>query len=91
MKLVEVEGSHTIQTTYTSLDIHLGQSMSVLVTADQAPEDYYIVISSRFTKKVLTSTAVLHYSNSWKKVSGPVPGGPTTEINWSLYQARSVR
>lgn len=91
MKLVEVEGSHTLQTTYTSLDIHLGQSYSVLVTANQPPNDYYVVVSSRFTRRVLTTTAVLHYSNSWTQVSGPVPGGPTTQINWSIYQARSIR
>ncbi|XP_055805958.1 L-ascorbate oxidase homolog [Solanum dulcamara] len=91
MKLVEVEGSHTLQTTYTSLDIHLGQSYSVFVTANQPPKDYYVVVSSRFTRRVLTTTAVLHYSNSWTKVSGPPPGGPTTQINWSLYQARSIR
>lgn len=91
MKLVEVEGSHTVQNTYSSLDIHLGQSYSVLVTANQPAKDYYVVVSSRFTSRVLTSTAVLHYSNSWTKVSGPVPGGPTTEVNWSLDQARSIR
>lgn len=91
MKLVEVEGSHTLQNTYTSLDIHLGQSYSVLVTANQAPKDYYIVVSSRFTSRVLTTTSVLHYSNSFTRVSGPPPGGPTTQIDWSLNQARSIR
>ncbi|XP_047310176.1 L-ascorbate oxidase homolog [Impatiens glandulifera] len=91
MKLVEVEGSHTVQSTYSSLDIHLGQSYSVLVTADQPPADYYVVVSSRFTSQVLTTTAVLHYSNSFTKVSGPPPGGPTTEIGWSLNQAKSIR
>ncbi|KAL5561283.1 hypothetical protein UlMin_031030 [Ulmus minor] len=91
MKLVEVEGVHTVQTTYSSLDVHVGQSYSVLVTADQAPRDYYIAVSTRFTSKVLTSTAVLHYSNSARQVSGPIPGGPTTEIDWSLNQARSIR
>lgn len=91
MKLVEVEGSHTLQNTYSSLDVHVGQSYSVLVTADQPSKDYYVVVSSRFTSPILTTTAVLHYSNSWQKVSGPVPGGPTTEIAWSLQQARSIR
>lgn len=91
MKLVEVEGSHTLQNTYTALDIHLGQSYSVLVTADQPAQDYYIVVSTRFTARVLTTTAVLHYSNSYKGVSGPIPGGPTTQIDWSLNQARSIR
>ncbi|KAG6411863.1 hypothetical protein SASPL_124516 [Salvia splendens] len=30
MKLVEMEGSHTVQNTYESMDIHVGQCMSVL-------------------------------------------------------------
>ncbi|KAK9267200.1 hypothetical protein L1049_009620 [Liquidambar formosana] len=91
MKLVEVEGSHTLQSTYSSLDVHLGQSYSVLVTADQPAQDYYIVVSSRFTSPVLTTTAILHYSNSARGVFGPPPGGPTTQIDWSLNQARSIR
>lgn len=91
MKLVEVEGSHTVQNTYSSLDVHLGQSYSVLVTANQPAKDYYVVVSSRFTSKVLTTTAVLHYRNSFTKVSGYPPRGPTTEIAWSLNQARSIR
>lgn len=91
MLLVEVEGTHTLQNTYSSLDVHLGQCSSVLITADQAPKDYYIVASSRFTSPVLTTTAVLHYSNSQTQVSGPIPGGPTVEVDWSLNQARSIR
>ena len=91
MKLVEVEGCHTLQNSYSALDIHLGQSYSVLVTADQPAKDYYIVVSTRFTARVLTTTAILHYSNSQIGVSGPVPGGPTIQIDWSLNQARSVR
>ncbi|XP_049413304.1 L-ascorbate oxidase homolog [Solanum stenotomum] len=91
MVLVEVEGTHTLQNTYESLDIHLGQSYSVLVTMDQPGQDYYIVASTRFTSPVLTATSILHYSNSAGGVSGPPPGGPTIEIDWSLNQARSVR
>ena len=91
MTLVEVEGTHTLQTTYSSLDVHVGQSYSVLITADQSPKDYYIVVSSRFTDKVLTTTGSLHYSNSGSAVSGPIPGGPTIQIDWSLNQARSIR
>ncbi|KAM1767682.1 hypothetical protein ACFX12_045746 [Malus domestica] len=91
MLLVEVEGTHSLQNTYSSLDIHLGQSYSVLVTADQPPQDYYIVVSSRFTSQVLSATSILHYSNSAGSVSGPPPGGPTTQIDWSLEQARSLR
>ncbi|GMI82450.1 SKU5 similar 5 [Hibiscus trionum] len=91
LMLVEVEGTHTLQTTYSSIDLHVGQSMSVLFTADQPAKDYYIVVSSRFTTPVLTSTATLRYSNSAGPVSGPPPGGPTIEIDWSLNQARSIR
>ncbi|CAI0431131.1 unnamed protein product [Linum tenue] len=91
MKLVEAEGAHTVQNVYNSLDVHLGQSYSVLVTMDQPAKDYYIAISTRFTTKVLTTIAVLHYSNSRQGVSGPVPRGPTTQINWSLNQARTIR
>ncbi|XP_064977680.1 L-ascorbate oxidase homolog [Musa acuminata AAA Group] len=89
--LVEVEGSHALQNTYSSLDIHLGQSYSFLVTADQPPMDYYIVVSTRFTTTVLSTTAILHYSYSDGKRVEPPPGGPTTDIEWSLNQARSIR
>ena len=91
MLLVEVEGTHSLQNTYDSLDIHLGQSYSVLVTADQAAQDYFIVVSTRFTSQVLTATSILHYSNSAGSVSDSPPGGPTIQIDWSLEQARSLR
>ncbi|KAL1320275.1 hypothetical protein HN51_064991 [Arachis hypogaea] len=91
MKLVEVEGSHTIQNTYSSLDIHLGQTYSVLVTADQPPKDYYIVVSTRFTRRVLTTTAILHYSDSNRHLSTTPPRGPTQDIASSLYQAKTIR
>ncbi|XP_066400073.1 L-ascorbate oxidase homolog [Miscanthus floridulus] len=91
MKLVEVEGSHTMQTTYSSLDVHLGQSYSVLLTADQPGFDYAIVASTRFTSRIISTTAVLHYTNSAGKAPGSLPGGPTIQIDWSLNQARSIR
>lgn len=91
MKLVEVEGTHTMQTTFASIDVHVGQSYSLLFTADQAPVDYYIAVSTRFTVQTLTTTAVLHYSNSYRPVSGPPPGGPTIQIDWSINQARAIR
>ncbi|KAF4350558.1 hypothetical protein G4B88_030091 [Cannabis sativa] len=91
MKLIEVEGIHTIQTTYDSLDIHVGQSYSVLVTGNKAPQDYYIAVSTRFSEKAMTATAILKYKNSARKVSGPIPAGPNPGIDWSLNQARSIR
>ncbi|KAL6565291.1 L-ascorbate oxidase [Orobanche gracilis] len=59
MKLVEIEGSHTVQNVYDSIDVHLGQCYSVLVIADQTPKDYYLVASTRFPKTILTSTATI--------------------------------
>ncbi|KAF7828763.1 L-ascorbate oxidase-like protein [Senna tora] len=91
LKLVEVEGSHTIQNLYESLDVHVGQSLAVLVTLNQPPKDYYIVASTRFTKKVLTTTAVLHYTNSASPASGPLPPPPAYQYHWSLKQARTLR
>nr|CAD1833110.1 unnamed protein product [Ananas comosus var. bracteatus] len=64
MKLVEMDGSHTMQNNYDSLDVHLGQCMSVLVAADRPPRDYYMVASTCFTKYLLTATAVIRYAGS---------------------------
>ncbi|KAH9622586.1 hypothetical protein KSS87_001773, partial [Heliosperma pusillum] len=83
--------THTLQTTFSSLDVHVGQSYSVLVTADQPGQDYYVVVSSRFTNPVLTTTGILRYANSAGSASGPIPGGPTIQIDWSLNQARAIR
>lgn len=91
LKLVEVEGSHSVQMNFDSLDVHVGQSVAVLVTLNQPPKDYYIVASTRFTKPVLTAIAVLHYTNSHTPVSGPLPIGPTYQIHWSMQQARTFR
>ncbi|KAJ6678478.1 MULTI-COPPER OXIDASE [Salix viminalis] len=91
MKLVEVEGSHTVQNMYDSLDVHVGQSVAVLVTLNQAPKDYYIIASSRFNRKNLTTTAILHYSNSRTPASGPLPAAPSYGFHGSMMQARTYR
>ncbi|KAI9123722.1 hypothetical protein K1719_005022 [Acacia pycnantha] len=91
MKLVEVEGTHTVQQIYSSLDIHLGQSYSVLFTADQPAGDYYIAVSTRFSRRLLKNTAILHYSNSHTRPFGPFPPAPTLDIASSLSQARTIR
>ncbi|MCO5561024.1 hypothetical protein L7F22_014645 [Adiantum nelumboides] len=90
LTVVEAEGSHTKQNSYENLDIHVGQCYSVLVTLNQSPGDYYMVASSRFTDPVLNGIGVIHYSNSGSKVSGPLPPGPTTEIGYSIDQARKI-
>ncbi|KAL3624359.1 hypothetical protein CASFOL_033175 [Castilleja foliolosa] len=90
MKLVEVEGTHVMQTTLNSLDVHVGQSYSVLITADQSVHDYYIIASTRFTSQVLNATAILHYKNSKENAPGPLPL-PPTDVQWSINQANSIR
>lgn len=91
MKVVEVEGSHVIQNDYDSLDVHVGQSLSVLVTLDQTAKDYYIVASTRFTSSKLSATGLLRYSNSRVPASGDLPPLPTGELVWSMRQARSFK
>ncbi|KAI3993776.1 hypothetical protein MKX01_002789 [Papaver californicum] len=90
MKLVEMDGSHVVQNTYDALDIHVGQCLSVLVTADQTPKDYYMVASSRFLKEVYTATGVISYEGGSGPPSPQIPEGPTG-IVYSLNQFRSFR
>ncbi|KAG8380374.1 hypothetical protein BUALT_Bualt06G0008800 [Buddleja alternifolia] len=90
MKLVEIEGSHTVQNMYDSLDVHVGQCYSVLVTADQTPRDYYFVASTRFTKEVLTTTATIRYVGGKGPASPELPPAPVGWA-WSLSQFRSLR
>ncbi|XP_030947626.1 monocopper oxidase-like protein SKU5 [Quercus lobata] len=96
--LAETEGSYTVQQNYTSLDIHVGQSYSFLLTTDQnASTDYYIVASARFVNESLwkrvTGVAILHYTNSKGKAKGPLPDSPNDEFDktFSMNQARSIR
>ncbi|PKA57769.1 Monocopper oxidase-like protein SKU5 [Apostasia shenzhenica] len=95
--LVETEGSYTVQQNYTSLDIHVGQSYSFLVTMDQnASSDYYMVASARFVNETIrdkiTGVAILHYSNSQGPAAGPLPDGPNEDdMYFSMNQARTIR
>ncbi|VAH17350.1 unnamed protein product [Triticum turgidum subsp. durum] len=98
MLLVETEGSYTTQQNYTSLDVHVGQSYSFLLTTDQnASSDYYVVASARIVNESLwqrvTGVAVLRYSNSGGAASGPLPDPPQDQYDktLSMNQARSVR
>jgi hypothetical protein len=90
MTLVEVEGTHTVQNSYTSLDVHAGQSLSVLVTADRPVGDYVIAVSTRFANTSLNSTAVLRYAGSTGPAAGLLPAAPS-DVDFSLDQARSIR
>ncbi|EFJ33947.1 hypothetical protein SELMODRAFT_230488 [Selaginella moellendorffii] len=90
--VVETEGSYTAKTCVDSLDIHLGQSYSVLVTMDQSPADYYIVASTKFSSGSLNGVAILHYQNSNTAASGTIPAGPDPlDVNFSLNQALSIK
>ncbi|XP_060675790.1 monocopper oxidase-like protein SKU5 [Ziziphus jujuba] len=93
---VETEGSYTNQILLDSLDIHVGQSYSILVTADQNEADYYMVASSKLDSKgpigSLEGVGVLHYSNSSTPAIGPLPVGPDKDdIEFSMNQAKSIR
>lgn len=90
MKLVELEGSHTVQNVYDSLDVHLGQCYSVLVTANQDPKDYYMVASTRFLKQVYTAKRIIRYTNGKGPASPELPEPPNGWV-WSLNQFRSFR
>lgn len=100
MVLVETEGSYTNQIALDSLDVHVGQSYSVLVTADQDDSDYYMVASPKYfnsttdSNNTLVGVALLHYSNSNSnsQLTGPLPAGPDPfDLDFSVNQSRSIR
>lgn len=95
MQIVETEGSYTFKNYYTSLDIHVGQSYSVLVTARidlSQNTSFYMVASSRFIIPELFGIAVIHYPSSTSNPLGPIPLGPLPhDYGYSVEQARSIR
>ncbi|XP_027935773.1 monocopper oxidase-like protein SKU5 isoform X1 [Vigna unguiculata] len=96
MVLVETEGSYVNQIELESLDVHVGQSYSVLVTANQDAADYYIVASPKMSNATDNSTlvgvAVLHYHNSTTPAKGSLPSGPDPfDLQFSINQAKSIR
>ncbi|XP_017409374.2 monocopper oxidase-like protein SKU5 [Vigna angularis] len=96
MVLVETEGSYVNQIDLESLDVHVGQSYSVLVTANQDAADYYIVASPKMSNatnnNTLVGVAVLHYHNSTTQANGSLPWGPDPfDQQFSINQAKSIR
>ncbi|KAK2457406.1 L-ascorbate oxidase protein [Trifolium repens] len=94
--LVETEGSYVNQIDLDSLDVHVGQSYSVLVTANQNAADYYIVASPKLSNatnnNTLVGIAVLHYDNSTTQANGSLPSGPDPfDLEFSINQAKSIR
>ena len=102
MVVVETEGSYVDQIELDSLDVHVGQSYSVLVTANQSVEDYYIVASPKLHNNnndnnasdisSLVGISVLHYENSTSSANGSLPSGPDPfDLNFSINQAKYIR
>ncbi|KAL8193155.1 hypothetical protein R6Q57_027059 [Mikania cordata] len=96
MLLVETEGSYTSQIMLDSIDIHVGQSYSVLITTNQPEADYYIVANPKMVNtsesSSLVGVGVLHYEESTTPVQGPLPVGPDPfDVNFSVNQAKSIR
>ncbi|XP_025792476.1 monocopper oxidase-like protein SKS1 [Panicum hallii] len=94
--LVEAEGTYTRQKHYASLDVHPGQSLSVLVTADQLPKpSYYMVVSSLFVEPELFGVANVLYAGSGglqPPGAAPLEGlSSHNGYNRSMEQARTVR
>lgn len=90
LKLVEMEGSHVVQNMYDSLDVHVGQCFTVLVTADKEPKDYIIVASTRFSKAISTGKGIIRYEGGKGPASPELPEAPVGWA-WSLNQFRSFR
>ncbi|RWR91984.1 monocopper oxidase-like protein SKU5 [Cinnamomum micranthum f. kanehirae] len=96
MTLVETEGSYINKITLHSLDVHVGQSYSVLVTANQASADYYIVATpTQVDTRDFPDTkgiGILHYADSTTPAKGPLPSGPDPlDRQFSIDQAKSIR
>lgn len=91
--LVETEGSYTVKQYLDSLDIHVGQSYSALVTAKNVSgESYYMVASSRFTDFELFGIGIIRYPDSAGVPDGPLPVGPFfRDYQFCVDQARSIR
>ncbi|XP_031475600.1 monocopper oxidase-like protein SKS1 [Nymphaea colorata] len=93
MLLVETEGSYTVQRQYESLDVHVGQSYSVIVRADQPLGAYFMVASTRFLDDEVWGVATVRYSGfSGGPSSGhPPPGPDPLDYFFSMHQARTIR
>ncbi|XP_059454502.1 laccase-14-like [Corylus avellana] len=82
LTLVATDASYTKQITADYLMISPGQTMDVLVTANQSPSRYYIV-STPFADSTVpfdntTTTAILQYNGNYKPPSSiPFPTLPT--------------
>ena len=96
MLLVETEGTYVQKRVYSSLDIHVGQSYSILVTAKTDPvgiyRSYYIFATARFTDSYLGGIALIRYPGSPLDPVGQGPLAPALQdFGSSVEQALSIR
>ncbi|KAI8549492.1 hypothetical protein RHMOL_Rhmol06G0028700 [Rhododendron molle] len=96
MQLVETEGSYTVKRYHHNLDIHVGQSYSVLVTAHKNQSSdgssYCMVASARFLPVELFGIGIIRYSGFRGMPLGPLPLGPMSyDYMYSVEQAESIR
>ena len=74
MVIVETEGSYTNQITLDSLNVHVGQSYSVLVIAYQNEVDCYIVATPKLLNNTgsrnLDGVGVLHFPIPLQMLAG---------------------
>jgi L-ascorbate oxidase len=73
---------------YDSLDIHVVHCLSVLVDADQALGDYYMVASTRFIHDVGAASIVIRYAGSSSAPPTPNMTESPAGWAWSINQAR---
>ncbi|KAJ3692581.1 hypothetical protein LUZ60_011676 [Juncus effusus] len=99
--LIETEGTYTTQQNMSDIDIHVGQSYSFLLSANQdASNDYYIVASPRFVNEstdqkwsTVNGVAILKYDGSKGVLSDKLPDGPNDLYykEYSINQAKSIK
>ncbi|KAL2468236.1 SKU5 similar 18 [Forsythia ovata] len=93
MLLVETEEAYTLKQYYESLDVHVGQSYLVLVTARNQTHgiSYYMVASSRFIPLELVGIGIIRYSGFLGEPLNPVcPLLLPYDFLYSIEQARSI-
>ncbi|KAI3469019.1 hypothetical protein Pfo_025682 [Paulownia fortunei] len=94
MLLVETEGAYTLKQYHEDLDIHVGQSYSVLVTAMNQTEgaSFFMVAASRLIPLELVGVAIIRYSGFQGEPLDPIPPSlPPYDYRYSIDQAVSIR
>lgn len=94
MLLVETEGTYTLKQHYKSLDIHVGQSYSVLVEAlnRTVGASFFVIASSRFIPRQLVTLGLVRYLGFEGEPVDPMPSLlQPYDYKYSYFQALSIR